>query len=165
MLLSGWLLATSFLIYRILKFSSLLIKISAVIIVILLQAILLGLSFAGFMFNDEIGFIIGDTFLLELLMCSLYRRKNISRNEVIFGLASLCIIFICAYFHGSVTGEIQYIISDAGGMHHKAPYLIYRWNTCIMDVFYPWFILFNIIISPFWGRVPSSGYYWKKLFN
>ena len=163
MLLLSWILATSFLIHRKLKLTSLFTRISAVIITLLLQVILLGMCFAGYMLDGTLGFFIGDIVLLELLLCSLYRRKNISRNEIIFGLASLCIITIWAYFYGSVSGEFGYAISNVGG-RHKAPYFIYRWNTFIMDVFCPWFLLFNLIISPFWGRTSLPGYYWKRLF-
>ena len=160
-----WLLATSFLIYRMLKFKSLFMKISAVIIVTVLQDGLLVMCFLGFIVDDVVGFCITDIILLELLPCSLYRRKNISRIEIIIGLSSLCVLFILAYFYGSVIGEIPYIISDAGGLHHKALYCIYRWNTFIMDAFCPWFLLFNIIISPFWGRTSMPGYYWKRFFS
>lgn len=164
MIIFGWLLATSYLIYRSLKFKSLIIKITTVVVSILIQLALFILCFVGFMFDVKVGFFMSDIILFELLICSLYKIKTISRNERILGLVTMLLISIFAYYFGSVMGPMEYFISDAGGIQIKTPYQFYRWNTYIGDCLYPWTIIFNTLISPYWGRY-IQGWYWRNIFK
>lgn len=160
----AWILATAFLIYLSFRPSSIFVIIILTVLISVFQLIILFLGYIGFMFNDEIGFAIAYFLMLELLVCSLYKCRNISYKELILGVISLIILGIWQYYNGSVVGEFLYLISDAGGMHKKVPYLVYRWSTyIIMDVLCPWVIISNIIISPFWRRLPATGNYWIKL--
>lgn len=157
MLTLAWLLATIFLIYLSFKPSLIIGKIALAIFVFVLQIVVLGLGYVGFMFDDELWVAISYLLIMELLICSLYKYRNISCKEIIFGLLSLVILGIWQYYHGSVIGRVTYEVSDI--MHKKIPYVIYRWSTYITDVLYPWFIVFNTLISPFWRRDSSTENY------
>ena len=165
MLIFAWILATVFFIYLSIRRSSTIAKIIFAILAVVIQFIILFMIFVGFMLDDVTGFALADLLILELLGCSLYRCRNISYKELLLGFISLALLGIWQYFYGTVISQLEYVISDAGGMHAKVPYVIYRWNTYILDVAYPWFIIFNIFISPYWGRYPDTGNYWIKLIS
>lgn len=158
MILLGWLLATSYLIYRSLKFKSLIIKFTTVVVSIFIQLALCIFCFVGFMFDMRVGFFMSSIILFELLICSLYKIKTISRYEIILGFVAMLLISVFAYYFGSVMGPMEYFISDAGGMQIKVPYQFYRWNTYIGDCLYPWTIAFNTLISPYWRRSTQGSY-------
>lgn len=165
MLFFIWLLATVFLIYLSLRPSTLILKITLTILTTLSQIFVLLTGFIGKMFSEELYFSAAAFVILELLICTLYRCRYISIKGILAGLISLVILGIFQYYFGSVKGEISHYICLNDGMFVLAPYEIYRWGTYTLDVTCPWYILFNIVISPFWNRDTSSGNHWFGLFS
>lgn len=158
----AWLLALNFFLYLSVQPSSNIVKAILVFLTIVFQIFYL-LMLVGSVFDDLAYFAVSAFLVLELLVCSVYKLRNTSYKEFSVGLLVLLLLGWWQYHHGSVEGELTYLISDGGGMVRKLPYHLYRWSTYMSDVAYPWLIVFNVFISPFWGRRASNRNFWIKL--
>lgn len=161
----SWLLAILFFMYLACGKKKQFSRIALSVIVLLSEGFLFCLCSIGYMFDDELGIAITFILMIQLIICSWYKSQNVSSLEKILGVVVLIAISIYMYFNGNVIGEMMYVISDAGGMHKKASYEVYRWSTYLFDICYIWFPVYNIIISPFWLRRVTAQHYFKRLIN
>lgn len=163
--LCSWLLPTVFFVFLSLKNMKRGWGITISIIIVIIELFLCGISLLGFVFDDNIGISMTYIAILQMMLCTIYKFKNISSIEKTLGLLVFVGLCVFMYYYGSVVGELEYVISDAGGMHRKTSYNIYRWSVYTFDVLLLWFPLFNWLISPFWMRKPNSTNYITQLIN
>lgn len=124
------------------------ILLSVLILCVGLSKILCLLSF---IYTDilNIGVII---MCLQLIAVCLYHLFSNRWWQLLLGLFVFVSFSIFMYYHGSVVGEMTFRISDIGGMAVTGSYTFYRWATYTSDVIYPFALVFNLLISPFWLR-------------
>ena len=120
-------------------------------LLILFVGVVKGFCFICFLVSDifAIGIII---MCLQLMIISCYRQKYNNRWQIICGLTLFAGLSIFKYYHGSVAGEMEFRISDLGGLAWVGSYELYRCATYASDVVFPFSLIFNLIISPFWLR-------------
>ena len=120
-------------------------------LLILFVGVVKGFCFICFLVSDifAIGIII---MCLQLMIISCYHLKYNNRWQIICGLTLFVGLSIYMYYHGTVTGEMEFKISDLGGLAWVGSYELYRCATYASDVVFPFSLIFNLIISPFWLR-------------
>lgn len=162
----SWFLASAFLCYLSLKPKMpILLKIVLIVLILVIEKELYDLERIIAMFDDLLYYGLIGILMIQLLACTIYRIKYTFIGQRLIGVLSFIGIGIYMYYNGSVIGEIQYFISDAGGMHSKLDYNVYRWLTYTWDVLIPWFLLFNIVVSPFWLRNAKGKLLIKDIFR
>lgn len=118
---------------------------------ILFVGLVKGFCFICFLASDI--FYTGIVIMcLQLIVMSLYCFRYNKRWQVLLGLTLFIALSIYMYYHGSVCGEMEFRIADMGGIALVGSYTLYRWATYASDVIFPFALVFNLLISPFWLR-------------
>ena len=159
--LISWLLADVFYVYLALKLKNKFLRVGISVIVILIEALLSCFCLLLSIFDMELYFLFLCILALLFIPCTLYKINTISWIEIVTGIVIFVFIGIFLYYFGGISGEFEYSTShDGGGLVRKVPYEIYRWATYFFDVVLTWFVIYNLLISPFWLR--SRGYHFLK---
>lgn len=130
-----------------------------------MELLLVVLLFISSIINAYVCLAIECFVVLQLIPCTLYCFRVITKNEKTLGVLLLILFGIVGYYYGNIEGSAVYYSSgDALGPVDKLPYGLYRWSTYILyDVAFPWIVTFNLAVSPFWSRGKSDQYYIKLI--
>lgn len=120
-------------------------------LLILFVGLLKGFCFICFLATDLwcISIII---MCLQLIIMSIYRFRYNRWWQDLLGLTVFVSLSIYMYYHGSARDEGSFQISDMGGLVWVGSYQLYRWTTYASDVIFPFALVFNLLISPYWLR-------------
>ena len=102
--------------------------------------------------NYNVFHLVTDFMLLQLMVASCYKIKQIGKVRLGLGILLLVILAVWMFYDGGIIGPQSYQISDAGGFTHPGNYKIYRWSMYASEVIMPFALIFNLLISPFWKR-------------
>ena len=124
------------------KVVKLFLTITAIIIETGLLVVFMFYSLFHSYFSDYIKIV----FLIQLLLISLYKINRVGKIRLCIGLAVGFALAVYMYYNGSVMGEASFMRERFGDFD------FYRWITYAGDVIFPFTLIFNILISPFWRR-------------
>lgn len=102
--------------------------------------------------RDDIYLISGIYFPLHLLMVCLYKIRQVRTIQVLTGCIVGVTMAVYMYYNGTVIGDGEFMRSFTLGESFGT----YQLKTYFCDIVYPFSLLWNILISPFWLRKKKS---------